>query len=105
MYRASLLLLVVLPAVCLADDSKVGKRAAKQEPAPAAVAALWATQAAAASPWDVALQGFRLGTGRAEPKEAKAPAAKLPKPGEVVTDKDRDEVILSAAVQHPKNKP
>ena len=35
----------------------------------------------------------------------KAPAAKLPQPGEVVTDTERDEVILSAAVQHPKNKP
>jgi hypothetical protein len=31
--------------------------------------------------------------------------ARLPKPGSVVTDTDRDEVILSATVQHPDNKP
>jgi hypothetical protein len=40
-----------------------------------------------------------------EKKADKAPAAKLPKPGDVVIDAERDEVILSAAVQHPRNKP
>src|SRR5262249_16805712 len=34
----------------------------------------------------------------------KAPA-RLPKPGTVVADRDRGEVILSASVQHPKGKP
>jgi hypothetical protein len=33
------------------------------------------------------------------------PAKALPKPGTLVTDKDRTEVILSAAIQHPKDKP
>jgi len=41
----------------------------------------------------------------ADDREPKAPAAKLPKPGDVVIDKARDEVILSAVVQHPKGKP
>jgi hypothetical protein len=31
--------------------------------------------------------------------------ANLPKPGSVVTDNDRGEVILSATVQHPRDKP
>ncbi|HEX5272276.1 MAG TPA: YdjY domain-containing protein [Gemmataceae bacterium] len=31
--------------------------------------------------------------------------ARLPKPGSVVTDADRGEVILSATVRHPSNKP
>jgi hypothetical protein len=35
----------------------------------------------------------------------KAPAVKLPKPGNVIVDKDRGEVILSATVQHPTGKP
>ena len=34
----------------------------------------------------------------------KAPAS-LPKPGTVVVDRDRGEVVLSATVQHPKGKP
>lgn len=33
------------------------------------------------------------------------PAPKLPKPGTVVVDRDRGEIILSATVQHPKGKP
>jgi hypothetical protein len=44
-----------------------------------------------------------LATG--DSKEAKAPAARLPKPGSIVTDADRGEVILCATVQHPKGKP
>lgn len=40
-----------------------------------------------------------------EAKKDGAPAAKLPKPGSVVTDRDRGEVILSATVQHPRGKP
>jgi hypothetical protein len=31
--------------------------------------------------------------------------ANLPKPGSIAADKDRGEVILSATVQHPRNKP
>ena len=41
----------------------------------------------------------------AEDKTAlKPPAAKLPAPGSLVADKDREEVILSAVVQRPKGK-
>ncbi len=36
---------------------------------------------------------------------AQAPVEKLPKPGSVVIDRLRGEVILSARVQHPKGKP
>jgi hypothetical protein len=36
---------------------------------------------------------------------AQAPVEKLPKPGTVVIDRLRGEVILSARVQHPKGKP
>ncbi len=50
----------------------------------------------------LALTGLALGAGQ---KGEKAPAAKLPKPGTVVTDAERGEVILSATVQHPKDKP
>jgi hypothetical protein len=39
------------------------------------------------------------------PAAGKAPAAKLPAVGRVVVDKDRDEVILSAKIQHPEDKP
>jgi hypothetical protein len=35
----------------------------------------------------------------------KAPAGKLPSPGTVISDREREEVILSATVQHPKDKP
>jgi hypothetical protein len=38
-------------------------------------------------------------------EKSKAPVAKLPKPGTLITDKDREEVILSATIQHPKDKP
>src|SRR5262245_59339545 len=37
--------------------------------------------------------------------KSRLPAARLPKPGTVITDKDREEVILSATIQHPKDKP
>jgi hypothetical protein len=40
-----------------------------------------------------------------EQPDSKQPATTLPKPSTVVTDKDRTEVILSAVVQHPKDKP
>jgi hypothetical protein len=33
------------------------------------------------------------------------PATRLPKPGTVLVDKDRTEIILSAVVQHPRGKP
>lgn len=38
-------------------------------------------------------------------KDGKMPVTKLPKPGAVVIDRDRDEVILSAAIRHPMDKP
>ena len=38
-------------------------------------------------------------------KDSNVPAPKLPDPGTVVVDKDRGEVILSAAVQFPEGKP
>jgi hypothetical protein len=41
----------------------------------------------------------------AEKADADRAFAHLPKPGSVVTDKDRGEVILSAKVQHPASKP
>src|SRR4051794_18712416 len=41
----------------------------------------------------------------ADRPDSRPPAAKLPKPGTLITDKDRDEVILCAVVQHPKGKP
>src|SRR5947209_604748 len=41
----------------------------------------------------------------ARDKESKSPPDKLPKQGTVVADKDRGEVILSAVVRRPKDKP
>ncbi len=38
-------------------------------------------------------------------KDSNVPAPKLPDPGTVVVDKDRGEIILSAAVQFPEGKP
>jgi hypothetical protein len=40
-----------------------------------------------------------------ERNDTSPPVKLLPKPGAVVTDKDRTEVILSAVIQHPKDKP
>lgn len=41
----------------------------------------------------------------ADDKGAAPPAKKLPQSGTVVVDRDRGEVILSAAIQHPVDKP
>src|SRR5262249_19718362 len=106
MFRASLFVLLALTGVCSAPDKNDRKRPARKGRAPAAVAAVAAipmpaAHAAAAGPWSLALPAYRLRTGVPELKAIKAPAARLPKPGDVVIDSNRDEVILSAKVQHP----
>lgn len=45
------------------------------------------------------------GAALAQAADANAPAKALPKPGSVVVDRARDEVLLSAVIQHPVDKP
>jgi hypothetical protein len=45
-----------------------------------------------------------LGTAAEKPAN-RPPVARLPEPGTVIVDRDRDEVLLCATIQHPVDKP